>query len=229
MAKFDTADLLSRCQLHSGRPSTDQAMTDTRWYSFLTEAQDHWTRVIASHYPEAMYGAPVKMETDDSGATYRLPLSGSDEVFPLGIAEVRASRNGRLLRIGAEFEENVDFTAEGTKLRVPHGKTRTFSDGPYIRYVAEPGVIDASTEPTLKPVFARILLVYHACWLWASRPPHAADPEAFLALEQRAWNGAHPDVEGDFGISGALALQYLIQDGDMEMDQETWWHSRDLG
>lgn len=216
-----TAELLSLCQLLSGRPATDADMTAAKWYALLTLGQQHWTNVLATHYPEAAYGAPVQLVSDDSGATYRLPLVDDAEVFPMGLFELRARRNGPVLTVGAEFDD-VDFTLEGTKLRVPHGKTRTFSDGPWIRYAAPPGAIDEDTEPTLKPVQARPLIAYHALWLWASRPPQPADPGFFAAMEQKAWSG-DPEIPGDYGLEGALATQYLpaqpVELGD------AWWRN----
>lgn len=221
-----TAELLEGCQFWSGRPSTDAQMTPAKWYTLLTYAQKHWTNAIASKFPQILYGAPVLLESDDNGETFRLPLVSSAEVFPIGLAEVRASRGGTLLTLGPEFA-NVDLTPEGTKLRVPHGKTRSFPDGPYMRYVSPAGVINGSTEPTL-PAIAHPLLVFHACWLWAARPPQPTDPGFFKQLEQTAWLG-DPHLDGDDGIAGALASQYLGQDGAPDGDDSgAWWASADL-
>ena len=231
MAKYDRADLLANyCQLLSGRPANDQAMTPARWYALMTQGQDYVFHMIAGFCPESMVEAPVLLESDDGGHTYRLPLDADEqEVFPVGLAEVRARRNGQLLSLGPEWQDGVDLTPEGTKLRVPHGRARTFADGPYMRYSAPPGIIDATTEVTLKPKLARPLIAYHALYLWASRPPNPADPQYYLTMFQKAWSG-DPLIPGDLGIMGVLAQQYLGQDGSADADAGgAWWMSPDLG
>ena len=94
---------------------------------------------------------------------------------------------------------------EGNKIRFPGNVAKTFSGGPYARWVAPPTAIDAvPTEPILQPAHARILLVYRACALWASTG-NLRDPGVFFALEKSAWLG-RPEV-GDIGILGLLKTQ----------------------
>lgn len=229
MAKYDRADLLARCQLLSGRPANDQSMTPARWYLLMTEAQDYVFNLIAGFCPEAMYGAPVLLQSDDGGYTYRLPLDpAGDQVFPVGLAEVRARRAGQLLTLGPEWQDGVDLTPEGNLLRVPGGRSHVFSGGPYIRYAASPGVVNDTTDVTLVPKLARILIAYHALYLWASRPPNPADPQYYLTMFQKAWCG-DPLMPGDNGIMGVLASQYLGQDGGEDAGDGVWWHSSDFG
>jgi hypothetical protein len=220
----DSAYLLEACRDLSGRPATDASMPAARWYRFLTEAQQHWWTTIAAFAPEALVSEPTLMTSTDGGYTYSIPGATTP---PYGLAEVRAKRNGELLRIGPEWS-GADFTVEGASLRVPHNRPRNFGDGPYIRYAAVPDVIDAETEPTL-PLIVRRLLAPHACWIWASRPPNPADPRFYLAMEQRYWMG-DPNTPGDTGIMGVLGSQYLGGDGEeFGEDASAWWRSGDLG
>ena len=213
MANYDTADLLARAKRYLNRPSSDLGMADTDWYAFFTEGQAKWYEIIASHAPHVLYGAPELLTSADSGATYTF---GSTP-FPGGQIEVRASRSGPLLTIGQEWDSGADFTWEGDKLRVPDGQTRTFSAGPYARYIAAPTTIDASTAPTLKPPAARRLIVYDACANAAVRMG-SHDPATFRDLEQRAaWGDPHNP--GDVGLIGALKTQ--VYTGDT--GSGGWW------
>ena len=213
MALYDSSDLLARCQRWLNRPASDLGMTDAHWYAFLTEAQSKWYNIIATRAPHVLYGAPELLTTADSGATYNFASSP----FPGGAIEVRESRAGALLTVGAEFDDSVDFTFEGDKLRVPGGRRRTFSSGPYARYIAAPTVVAAATEPTLKPAAARMLMVYDACTRAAIRLG-THDPQQFREMEKiAAWGD--PEVDGDVGLIGALRSQMF--GGGQGADH--WW------
>lgn len=215
MALWDVAWMLQQAKYHFNRPSSDLGMTDAIWYALFTEGQSKWYNIIATHAPKALYGAPELLTTSDSGATYDF----ASTPFPGGQIELRASRSGEVLTIGEEWDSGADFTWEGDTLRVPDGQTRTFSAGPYARYVAAPTAIDASTEPTLKPPSARILIVYDALANAAVRMG-SHDPATFRDLEQRAAWG-DPRSPGDAGIIGALKTQ--VYPGDVGPGR--WWRS----
>jgi hypothetical protein len=207
--------MLAEAKALLNRPSSDLGMSDTIWYQFLTTGQAKWFEIIATHSPHVLYGAPELLTTADSGATYTF----ASTPFPGGMIELRASRSGEVLTIGEEWDTGADFTWEGDKLRVPDGKTRTFSSGPYARYIAAPSAIDASTEPTLKPPAARRLVVLDACAQAAIRMG-SHDPAIFRDLEQRAAWG-DPRQPGDVGIIGALKTQ--VYPGDV--GPARWWRS----
>lgn len=165
MALYDAADLLARVQRLINRPSTDEALTSTEIYAFLGEAQQRVVGLFAMHAPEAMYGAPTLMSTADSGATYTF---GSDaatggNISPIGHVEIRESPTGAMIPPGSEWDTGTQtYLFESDKIRWPGQKTRTFSDGPYARFITMPGLLNASNAPTLKPIFARELLVFDA-------------------------------------------------------------------
>lgn len=175
MSLWDSADILARCKRALNRPSTDEALSDADWYAFATEAQSRVYTLLATHCPEAVYSAPTLMSTSDDGATYTfgtdsgLPTSYQN-VFAMGHVEIRSARAGQLLLPGTDWDEGGEtYVPDGDKIRWPGGRTRTFSDGPYARFVQPPGVIDGSTAPTLEPAFARILIVDDAVTRAAER------------------------------------------------------------
>lgn len=200
MATWDSADCLARFKRYANRPSSDESFADADCYALLTEAQREWVGVFAAMVPWAMMGAPTLMSTADSGATYT--FSGS--ITPLAV-QVFDATNGRLLRPGAYWDSQADYVWEGSKIRMPRGSTKTFAAGPYARYITQPGVIDGSTEPTLLPDYARILLIYRALIKWTEVGGGFQDPETYRTAEQRAWVG-NP-ATGDVGILGTLKMQ----------------------
>lgn len=223
MAKYDSADLLRRARFEARRPAIDMAFGKETWYDFLSQAQEHWYDVFASLIPASLYGAPVLLTTADGGETYTFGLDADgNAISPIGAVEVRATRSGDLLNPGAEFDDSCDFTIEGTKIRIPGGRKRTFSSGPYARFITPPTVIDDETEPTLQPLRARKLLVFRAVALWAEGPG-MRDPEPFYSKEGRLWRG-NPE-QGDYGLLGSLRNQFLNQglEGTRQDAGEAWW------
>ncbi len=178
MALFDSADLLARLKRLARRPPTDQAMSDSHWFAFLTEAQSEVYPEIFSRFPDLAYGAPVLLTTTDSGKTYGFGTDATaGAVYPMGHVEVYPN----LAAIpNSPMSPGEDFMIEGSKIRIPNNRTRTFSAGPYARLVATPDTaISASVEPVLFPKHARMLLVYKALEQWASRPGSGAKPEYY--------------------------------------------------
>lgn len=200
MPLFDTADLLARCKREARRPAVDREMEDGDWYAYLTEAQVHWVREIATQVPEQMF-VTEKLATADGGVTYTFSLE------PMGDYELRISPTGRLLVPGAEWDMAADFVPNGQTIRFPGQKPKAFSNGPWARYVPTPDVIDLTHEPTLKPTHARILLVHRALILWASRGG-LRDPRPFQQLENDAWFG-NP-ATGQFGLQAMLRSQPFL-------------------
>ena len=198
MAAWDTADLLARCKRLRRRPETDEGTTDADWYAMLTEAEAHWKPIVAVHGPDAMWSEPVLMTSSDGGYTYDLPGSEED---PLALLVLK-SATGDMLKPGPYWDPNSDYVDEGGTIRMTRGRAVTFSDGPYARYIAGPGTIDAATDSTIFPKRARVMLVYHACEIDASRGG-MDDPAFYHALKQTAWAGDQ-SIPGDVGIQGAL-------------------------
>lgn len=191
MSRYDSADLLSIAKMLYNRPSTDEAVTDAQWYVALTEAQARVYEMLAFAHPEAVLSAPTKLTTSDSGLSYTF---GTDSGLPTNYQNISgeghiillASKTGPELQPGSDLDNSTDtFVFEDGVIRWPGGRTRTFSDGPYCRFVTPPGVIDGSTAPTLKPVHLRKILPYDACKTMAMRL--GEDPSPWEALFQAEW------------------------------------------
>lgn len=181
MATWDSADLLSRLRDVTGRPATDAALSDTRGYLYLTEAQRSVAYTIAQHIPHVNYGAPVQLTTSDQ-QLYTLP--GSAEW--IGRVMVMRDIRGDVLVEGSYDDVFADYCMEGPNgIRITAGRTWT-STAPYARYMAKPGTLDASNPPTLLPTDARQAVVYVAAALWAARggyrDPDPYNKEAFAIL-----------------------------------------------
>lgn len=201
MAEFDTADLVSRCQLYRRRPSTDEATTTPNWYTMLSDAERHWKRIIAAHYPKQMYGAPQALTSSDGGYTYTFP---SSEQSPLAVL-VLSSPTGTVLNPGPYWSSEHDYVLESGQIRMTLGRARTFADGPYARFVTAPAAITESVTSTIKPVELRQIIVYHACALDAMRGG-MDDPAPYEKMAQwAAWG--NPNLPGDVGMIGALKAQ----------------------
>ncbi len=204
MALFDSADLLSRFVRKSGVPATRSFPTSTDIYAWLTDANIKWHNAIAQHAPYSQYGGLVLLTTADSGETYTFPAG----VYPIGSIEVYEKPvQGRLLIPGAFWDTNADYTNEGNKIRIPAGKSKTFSDGPYARYMPDAAEISAAIEPVLQPTSVNALLVATACAYWAARGG-MKDPKPFLQEAQDLWVG---DERTEFGILGMLKTQHAFQ------------------
>lgn len=230
MAKYDSADLLDRCQRGAQRPTTDVQQTTADWYAFLTEAQDEWFTHIASIAPDVLYGDPVVMTTTDNGLTYTFGTDADgDPIFPMGHIELRSSPNGAVLHPTTDWGNVGDFLLEGDRIRFPNGSRRTFgTGGPVARFITPPNVISASVQPVLKPKQARMLLVYRALAKWARRGG-LRDPQPYLDQEQELWLG-NPD-SGVMGILGMLKTQanFSGMAATAPMDVDTWWRGIDTG
>ena len=166
------SDLLADFKFFANRPTTDESTTDAQIYRLLTLAQQMETEWLAATFPGIMMTAPTLMVTADGGLTYTLSTNDEDGLddFPFGHAELYATNpSGRELYGSTYGSPSGDFVFEGSTVRAPGGTAGSFSSGPYIRYVAVPGTLNAATEPTLKPAFARPLITYRALVMWANR------------------------------------------------------------
>lgn len=226
MANFDSADCLARVRANLNRPATDEALSDAQLYSFLTEAQQRVVGMIAANCPEAMYGEPTLLTTADDGLTYTF---GTDvdaaEIFALGQVELRSGKSsGRVILPGTDWNDTTErFIFDGTKIRWPGQRTRTFTDGPYARFITPPNVVSASIEPTLVPRYARILMVYDA----QARAERRLKQD--YTISEEIFNRTWFNPETNEGILPALLKQYhnqgLMSEGDTMGGTGLWWRS----
>jgi hypothetical protein len=151
------ADLLTRFNTLAARPSTDGISSITK-YAFLAEAQREVFNDLALYVPEPFFEAPVALTAAGDRKTFTFPSS----INPIGPVEVYPSLEAIP---DSPLIEGEDYMSEGDQIRIPNN--RSYSGTIYVRYVAPPSDIDASTEPTLVPAQARELIVYKAVALWA--------------------------------------------------------------
>lgn len=221
MATWDSADLLDRCKRYARRPSTDEGMADADWYALLTEAQTFWMGQFAIHCPGVLFTAPTLMTSNDGGYTYSVP---GLTAYPMAV-EIRASRSGQLLVPGAEWDDGADYTVEADGvIRIPSNRKRTFSAGPYVRYIPQASTISAAAEPVIKPVHARILLVYGALEKYETIG-RLGDPTYWQEQSQIAWSG-DPRRPGTVGLLGELKQQHRMN--GVNPGVRRWWFSPDL-
>jgi hypothetical protein len=211
MATWDSADLLARCKRFARRPTTDESYPDPDWYASLTEAQAEAITDLAARAPDALYPPPVLLTSADGGKTYTFGTDPAGDLeFPLGHAEIYAS----LKNIPDEpLEPGLDFIVEGQRIRIPNDRTKTFTDGPYARFVVQPRAIDASTQPTLQPKSARIMIVFKAVEKWASRPGSGADPSY--------WGRQYDSAFGKSLL--ALRTQYNMAAAQAQPQERSSW------
>ena len=207
MALHDSADLLSRVKVLLNRPSTDEAITDAQYYVMLGDAQRRVVTLLAFHAPECMYGSPTKLSTADSGATYTFGTDAdSANISPVGHIELRESKTGAMIPPASEWEiSSLAYLFESDTIRWPGQKTRTFSDGPYARFVTMPTVLDGSTAPTLKPLYARELLVYDAAERAAVRV--GLDPTPYGQMFDARFPEILQTILSSFHGAGIVATQ----------------------
>ena len=206
---------MSISQLYYNRPSSDESVTSAQWYVALTEAQARVYELLAFIHPESLLGVPVKLTTSDSGVTYTF---GTDSGLPTNYQNISAegsiillaSKTGPEIPPGTDADNSTEvFIFEDGVIRWPGQKTRTFSDGPYARFITPSGALDASTAPTLKPVHLRGVLPYDACRRIAMRLGEDPAPweamfqvewrEQLMALKSRFWGQGRAFQRGSAG------------------------------
>ena len=207
MAYETRAELRSAFRRESGLPTANDelASDNSDVDQYLSLGQQAVFRQLATTVPGSQVAAPEKLTTADGGYTYTFAY------YPFGHAEIRSSRTGSLLIPGAESDPGADFVQEGQTIRFTNYRARTFDDGPYARYAPTPPDISASQEPTLKPNQARVLILYKALDLWATKGGYR-DPTPFRNMFRILAFG-DPETPGDVGIIGALRRQFWMQGG----------------
>lgn len=174
MADWDKADMLVRLRIETGRPATDQDLTDVKAYYFLSQAQREVYVVMASRIPWVLYTG-VTLTTADNKLWVE---SGGEWLGEITVFRDN-TRKGQPLGIGAEWDAGAFAAREGVAgLRLTVGRATTTA--PFVLRVNVPTKIDATTDPTLLPQEARQALVYHAAGQWAKTGGYR-DPAPYFA------------------------------------------------
>lgn len=219
VATDDGKELLRQLRIVANRPDTDRDLTSDRGYLFLTQAQRAVFKELQSHCPALMVGVPEKLTTTDNGATYvtRDDASGHIEIYASPLSR-------EMLIEGPYWADDCDYTREGMRT-IRMQRARTFPDGPYARYVHQPGVIDDVQAPTMQPAEARSVLPWMAAGMWAATG-NIDDPTGYFTMANRLlWGDS--SIPGSVGLIPSYKLQYAStgQGGGVP---DLWWRSPDL-
>lgn len=179
---WTSADLYDRFLTYLGRGNggvmdADELWTATRVYRQLADAQEAVYTDLAPMVPQVLVGAPVLLTSADGGVTYTFGTG----VYPIGHVEVYAQESGGRELLASTFgTPSGDFVIEGALIRAPGNRTRTYSSGPWARFVQFPPRIASNQEPTLQPPAARELILYRALADAANVSAGQTDPAPWL-------------------------------------------------
>lgn len=174
---WTSADLYDKFLLRLGRGNggvmaADELWTPTRVWDFLADAQEAVYADMAPMAPHIFVGPPTLLTSADGGVTYTF-----SSTFPFAHVEVYAQESGgRELFATTYGNTGGDFVIEGTKIRAPGNKTRTYQSGPWARFTAMPARLSASVEPSLTPAESRELILFKALAFGADVSMGALDP-----------------------------------------------------
>lgn len=166
MANYDSQDLKSRLIEMLALPTDDTGAivsqqlgtTDAALYRNLSTAESDVQSDVAMRVPHALIAAPALLTSADGGKTYPYVDAAGTTVAAQGYMRVFT----RLEDIpDSPLVEGVDYTNEGTKLRIPNNLTWTYSTGPYVQMIAATVPLSASVNPTL-PSYMLMAVVYQA-------------------------------------------------------------------
>jgi len=178
MATWTSADLLTRFNDLTGRPSSGDSITDAAKYRRLSDAQNVVLEDAASRVPKAFvsklgYGSTPTLTTSDNQVfTFGTDLN-SDPLFPIGKVEIYPNLSSIP---DAPWIEGVDYLNEGSQIRIPNN--RTWGTTLYWRGIAPVIDISASNQPSIIPPPFRVLIVTEAVRRYAEegkRDPELAD------------------------------------------------------
>jgi hypothetical protein len=223
VAEYDSVTLYERFKMYQRRPEQDEKLDSDGVYALLSDAQQQVVVEIANHVPHMLLGPPTQMVTADNGLTYTFGTDGDgDNIFPIGSVEI-AARNGRsTLYASAYADGSLDYVLEGDRIRMPRGRARTFTSGPYARFITPPPEITAVVQPMarIKPKSARMLIVYRALVNWANLGGEL-DPRPFEEMYHRLLWGDGMDV----GLMYTWKTQHSTQQyaANWKAYFERWW------
>jgi hypothetical protein len=219
MAAWDSADLADRFWTRLGRGNggvfgPDELWTEARTYQVLADAQEQVYTEFSPMVPHVFVSPPLQLTTTDGGQTYTF----GQDVYPFGHVEVYAEEGaGRPLYATTYDDRGGDFVIEGALIRTPGNQTRTYSRGPFARYVGFPPRITAAVAPSLQPPGARELILYRALVLAADVPNGEMDPTP--------WEVRYTDAKQRW--TRTWQTQYATQAGAARPLRSSWWLTLD--
>lgn len=162
-ATWDSARCLAKFNELSGRPVSNDPMTDAAKYLRMSDAQNEVIQDIAPRFPKTLVSKAVAASTptlstsDNKIFTFGTDVSGTDAQFPIGRVRIFTA----LANIpDSPWVEGIDYLNEGTQIRIPNN--RTHSGTLYWRGMAAVANITAAVAPSIVPPPARVLICYKA-------------------------------------------------------------------
>lgn len=219
-ASWASANLLDKFKMYLGRGNggvmdADELWTDVRCYTWLADAQESVYADLSPIAPSAFMSLPVRLTTADSGVTYTFPGGA----YPFGHTEVYAQESGGRDLFATTYNNWAsDFVIEGALIRTPGNRARTYSNGPWARYVGMPSAISATVQPSVQPAQARELILFKAL-------SNAADVSQG-AMDNRPWLERYADARKRWVT--VWGTQYRNQGtGATGAGGSAWWSGLD--
>lgn len=212
MTEFSSSDSLLRLRRELKRPTNDAGVDDTDLYQLLTEGMRYTQALMAKH--GLTHNAGWEQATTSDTMTYTIASE------PEGTYTLRDGRNGTLLVVGEDGDPGVDLVRSGLTFLVPNQLPRVFANGLWVYYTPEHGEVTTTAEPTLKPLRARLLGIYHAAELWYDRGGYR-DSEVYAQKFQKLAFGS--GLPGDVGLIPSKKQPFAVRNGPY-----FWWKSNDF-
>ena len=161
--QFTTSDCVARIRRYLPNPQNLDFPANTDIFAFLQEAENETKRRLLQACPWLVLQAPTLMVTADGGLTWQYGLDADgNAIAPLGGCAIYRRKEDVP---DFPLERGVDYLDENIQLRMPSNRPDpiSFPDGAPYYYGNVPTVfIDATHNPTLMPIDARILIVWKA-------------------------------------------------------------------
>lgn len=212
MAYMDSVDMLDRANRLCRIATNATFPVAADWYAWFTEADNEIKLEFSYLVPNAFLGSPTLMATGDGGMTYTFGNDAAgNPIFPVGDVQIFNSQTSINAMGMPDFNPGQDYLIEGNKIRWPNNVPRTFSDGPYARFVTPTVVIDANHPSTL-PTEYRQSVIYKAAATNALSGLQQ-DPTMYEQKYQSFRNIMEMSLKRQFryqGAAGALRRQRML-------------------
>ena len=161
--QFTSADCLARVRRYLPNPTNTDFPADADVYAMLTEAENEVKRDLLGPCPWMVLQPPTLMSTTDGGLTWTFGTdSDGNAIVPFGASAIYRRKEDVP---DFPMERSVDYLDETVRIRMPSNRADpiSFPDGaPYFYGNIPTILINASAQPTLQPLDARILMIWKA-------------------------------------------------------------------
>ena len=208
-----TAAMAARMRKRLARETGDDDFYDypDEFYEALTDAHNHFRRLVAKHRPSILYEA-AELAALDGGDTFTLPhehLGKLEAWFEPGPPFGQPLYPSLPEKTGHYYQEGLDLKMIGG-----------YSGNLHVRYVkAEVDDLDADNNSTL-PVYLDSCIIEWAMFQLAQKEDSGISANKFRDNARRYWRGDSADLS-DTGVLGILEKQSAHQ--ARETVSADWW------